>query len=178
MNEKRLVKKAQRGDKEAFTALIKKYELSLYRISFSILRSNVDCMDATQEAILKTYESISGLKKLESFKSWLFQIVVNECYATLRQRSKVVLMDKEKVVPYEESQFSNLEFFQLVNELDEEFRMVIILFYYEDLQINTIANITGVSVNTVKTRLHRGRAKLKEILNKEKENEVKNSHGR
>lgn len=175
MEEKQIVSKAQKGDKDAFSSLIKRYELSIYRISYSILKSNNDCMDATQEAILKAYESISRLRNLESFKSWFFQIVVNECYSILRQRKKIVMFEKEKTIPYEEAKYNDLEFFQLVNELEEEFRVTILLFYYEDLQIKHIAEITGVSTNTVKTRLHRGRIKLKQLLEEEKETEVSSS---
>lgn len=172
MEEKKLVHKAQKGDKDAFSALVKKYEVSLYRISYSILRSNNDCMDATQGAILKAYESISRLKKLESFKSWFIQILVNECYGILRQRKKVVMLDKEKTISYEETHYHNLEIYQIINELEEEFRIVILLFYYEDLPIKTIAEITDVSINTVKTRLHRGRLKLKELFQEVEKEEV------
>ena len=82
----RLVRKAQRGDKNAFMALIEKNQLALYRAAKAILHREEDVEDAVQETICKAFYKLSDLRQPKYFKTWLTRILINCCYDLLRQQ--------------------------------------------------------------------------------------------
>ncbi len=88
------VKKAQKGDLDAFVRIMRDLEPRLYSLAKSILRRDEDCADAMQEATLKAYKSLSTLRKPEYFKTWMIRILINECNQLLRNRQRTVVMDE------------------------------------------------------------------------------------
>jgi RNA polymerase sigma factor (sigma-70 family) len=148
------------GDVEAFTRLIKKNEQSMYRVARSILPSESECLDAAQEAILKAYHSLSSLRDPRLFKSWLMRILVNECYRLGRKASKLVLLDDwhEQASPYRFEE--NIELQEAVELLEEELRLCIVLYYFEDMAIKDMAIVLSQPEGTIKSRLSRARKKL------------------
>ncbi len=167
------VKKAQRGDLDAFVRIIRELEPRLYSLAKSILRRDEDCADAMQEATLKAYKSLTSLKKPEFFKTWIIRILINECNQLLRNRQRTVVMDElpeasgEAGAYYQDYQKIDLE--EAVNRLDENLRIVIHLFYYQDLPIKQISEVLGISEGAVRARLHRARGILADWVKKRKE---------
>lgn len=82
------VRKAQQGDRDAFTRLIKNMEGNLYRIASSILKSDQEKLDAAQEAIIKAYVSLPTLNHPRFFKTWMIRILIRECMRIARSRKK------------------------------------------------------------------------------------------
>lgn len=159
------VKLAKKGDKVAFCRLIKKNENSMYRTAKAILKTDEDCADAIQEAIIKAYKNIGKLKKEEFFKTWLIRIVINESYRLLKRKNKLVPV--ENVI--DEGENYNLEDESIivrhaVNSLEEELKIVTVLHYFEDLPIKDISKVISIPEGTVKSRLSRARTKLYEVL--------------
>ncbi|NYB72740.1 sigma-70 family RNA polymerase sigma factor [Sedimentibacter hydroxybenzoicus DSM 7310] len=162
-------KEQQVISKEEFCRLIKEYQTSLYRLAKSILLNEHDTEDAVCSAIYKAYISRNTIRKINSFKSWILKIVSNEAYTILRNKKNVVYVDTvsestsdtyESEVPY--------DVWDAVEKLDEKYRAIIVLFYYDDFSIKHISEILSIPQNTVKTRLLRARQKLKtELLNQE-----------
>lgn len=160
--------KAKKGDKEALLALIDENRLNIYRVAKGILINEEDIRDAIQNTIIKTFESINTLKKDEYFQTWLIRILINECNETLRKNKKVVLLDDDigKNERHNDN-YENMDLIRAINSLSEDLRVTITLYYFDDISVKDIANILQISEGTVKSRLNRGRTKLKEILGEE-----------
>lgn len=150
--------------KESFTELIQENKVSLYRLSKSILKSEADVQDAISETIIKAYTNIHKLKLIDSFKPWIMKILVNECYGIIKRHKKVELTDDFTAYEgsYEDKTEDSLMFY--VNQLEDEFKSVIILFYYDDIGIKDISKVLNISEGTVKSRLSRAKAKLKVMM--------------
>jgi RNA polymerase sigma-70 factor, ECF subfamily len=147
--------------KDSFIELIQENKLSLYRLSKSILKNEADIQDAMSETIIKAYVNIHKLRLMYNFKPWIMKILVNECYNIIRKHKKVELTDDFSAYEgsYEDKTENNLMFY--VNQLEDEFKSVIILFYYDDISIKSISAILNISEGTVKSRLSRAKVKLK-----------------
>lgn len=149
-----------------FTVQIMDMKKTLYHIACGILRSEADREDAVQECILKAWEKRDSLKSDAAFKAWVTRILVNECYDICRRSSRLVVMDElpESVAP---ESTEDRELRDLIMEMDEIYRMPILLFYVEGFSIKEIARILQIPEGTVKSRLHAGRAKLRNVLGEE-----------
>lgn len=153
-------------EKESFTELIQENKVSLYRLSKSILKSEADIQDAVSEAIVKAYTNIHKLRLIDNFKPWIMRILVNECYSIIKKHKKVELTDDFTTYEgsYEDNTEDSLMFY--VNQLEDEFKSVIILFYYDDISIKDISKVLDISEGTVKSRLSRAKVKLKVMMEK------------
>lgn len=171
MNVVRLVKKAKRGNKEALLQLIMAEKDAYYRLAFTYMGNEHDAMDAMEEMIVILYEKITQLKKDEVFYSWSKTILVNCCKTTLRKQKRVVLVDEwESSTEHEQHLIDDpyvaredlLDVQGLFVYLNDFQKEAIQLKYFHDLDYETIATITNVSVGTVKSRVFQGLKKLRE----------------
>lgn len=157
---------ARDGDQDAFIRLIQTYETSLYRVAKGILKEDSICADAIQEAILKSYKSISKLKNPKYFKTWITRILINECNDILKKKHKDLSHENiESLQDMEADVKENCDLTEAISELDEKHRAVVTLFYYEEFSIKEISQILKISEGTVKSRLNRARLKLSSYLN-------------
>ncbi|MEK4191306.1 sigma-70 family RNA polymerase sigma factor [Paenibacillus sp. FSL L8-0494] len=158
------IKKAQKGDHEAFTRLFRQLESQLYRLAKTILLKDEDCADALQETTLKVYKGLANLKQPKFFKTWVIRILINECNQLLRMRERTIAVaeiPEEPVVSYVHFEDSgNVDLQSFINQLDESLRLAIVLFYYDDLSIKQIADVLDISEGAVRARLHRARRLL------------------
>lgn len=154
--------------KDEFIELINENRPSLYRVAKGILKNEHDVEDAASEAILKAYKNLHSLSNLECFKPWLIRILVNECYAILKQRNRIDLQENLEILNLTYEDKKSDELMDSINKLKEDHRTVLILFYYEDMSIKDISSVLEISEGTVKSRLNRAKEKLKAILEKEK----------
>jgi RNA polymerase sigma-70 factor (ECF subfamily) len=178
MEFNKTVSLAKKGDKKAYMMLIQENEASMYRTAKAILRSEEDCRDAIQETIIKAYEGITKLRFNEYFKTWLLRILINECNKILRVHKKEIVLEngvvnyfahnedeiKQLEGSYSFNEVDNLDLNRALTSLEPELKMVVILFYFEDLSIKEISKVTGTPQGTIKSRLSRARSKLKEKL--------------
>lgn len=151
---------------EQFCSIISEYKFNMFRLAKSILHNDTDAEDAVSEAILKAYAKLHTLRDMGSLKPWIMKILVNEAYGISNRRKKIHYMD-EVEFPEESITSDEKELWDIVSSLSEEFRVVIVLFYYEDLGIKEICKVLDLPTGTVKSRLSRARNKLKELLNEE-----------
>lgn len=158
------IKKAQKGDHEAFTRLFRQLESQLYRLAKTILLKDEDCADALQETTLKVYKGLANLKQPKFFKTWVIRILINECNQLLRMRERTIAVaeiPEEPVISYVHFEDSgNVDLQSFINQLDESLRLAIVLFYYDDLSIKQIADVLDISEGAVRARLHRARRLL------------------
>lgn len=160
-----LAAQARQGNKDAFGTLIRTHEASLYRVAKSIVHSDEDCADAIQEAVLKAYRSIHLLREPKYFKTWLIRILVNECRALLRKKKKTVPFVELQHARTETDDYVHIETLEIVNALEEDLRIVVTLFYLEDLPLKEVADMLDQPVGTIKSRLYRARNRLADMLN-------------
>lgn len=154
------VAKAQKGDKRAFETIIMEVIDSLYRVAYGILQNEEDASDAISNATLKAYEKINTLKNLEFFKTWITRIVINESNNIIRQNKKVVYIDnyaENQRNTYINNNEISIDINRAMNKLDKNLNQIVILYYFEDLGIEEIANILEIPKGTVKSRLSRAR---------------------
>jgi len=177
-----LVRKAQKGDTEAFEMLVSKYEKKIYNISFRMLSDRDEAADAAQDVFIKVFRSLKNFKGESLFSTWLYRITSNVCLDILRKRkSNVVSFDAEFVqddgeVKFEppstdpgvEEEYEQSELKKLVsdavNELPETHRAMIVMRDFEDLSYSDIARILDCPEGTIKSRISRARSALKSLL--------------
>ncbi len=180
-DDKKLVARAKKGDKAAFEGLVKMFSKYVYTTAFFILRDSHEAEDASQEVFVKVYLSIGGFRGLSSFKTWIRKLTVNTCIDKLRLRSKLkdkkVSLDKiteeYEVVFTRFSQNLEKKFFnqetvkevlKIVVDMEESYRIPLILRDLQDYSYREIAELTGKPIGTVKTNIHRARKIIKEKI--------------
>ncbi|MEK3985618.1 sigma-70 family RNA polymerase sigma factor [Paenibacillus sp. FSL K6-3166] len=172
------IKKAQKGDHEAFTRLFRQLESQLYRLAKTILLKDEDCADALQETTLKVYKGLTNLKQPKFFKTWVIRILINECNQLLRMRERTIAVaeiPEEPVGSYVHFEDSgNVDLQSFINQLDESLRLAIMLFYYDDLSIKQIADVLDISEGAVRARLHRARRLLSKQIHPVREEGLAN----
>lgn len=160
---KYLVKKAQKHDNQAFVELMELEKQDMYKVARSYLRSPEDIADAMQETIITCYEKIGSLKEPKYFKTWLIRILINKCIDILKAEKLKSPLD---VFPEQEDicmALGNCEFEELMNQMDDKYRIVLLLYYSEGFKIREIAEILELEESTVKTRLVRGRKQFEKV---------------
>lgn len=165
-----LVIRCQQGELAAFGELFKAYESRAYRLALTILGDEADAQDAVQDVFLRVFEQIKNYQGKSSFQTWLTTIVVNMCRDKLRRRKvrQALSLDwlrgwagqsnvAEDVAAEQERQ----HLWAFVNELDDKYRLPLILHYYEDLACDEVAKILNVPVATIYARLNGARLRLR-----------------
>ncbi|MEF9935391.1 MAG: sigma-70 family RNA polymerase sigma factor [Clostridium sp.] len=169
MENIKLVKIAKKGSKEAFSSLIKLYEKDLYRVSITMVKNNEDALDCIQDTILKAYEKIETLKEEKFFKTWLLRILINNCNNLINSRKKIV--DLGGYIPEEaiSEDIESIEIKEYVDGLEDQLRILIVLYYFEDMGVREISTSLKIPEGTVKSRLHRARGLLSQMISKDME---------
>ena len=167
MNMEKLVQKAKQHDKTAFTVLIEQNTKSMYKVAKAILKNDEDVADALQDTILTCWEKIGTLEKNEFFKTWLIRILINKCNVIYRQKVSWVSEEQFPEYSVSENQYTYVEWCQLLECLEEKYRIVIVLYYVEGFKVREIAKILKVSESTVKGRLVTAREKVEKLYQME-----------
>lgn len=169
-----LIKKAKKGDKEAFVGLMKANELPLYKVAKSILKNDEDVADAMQETILSALENIYKLKNNNYFKTWITKILINKCNDILRKNSKTIQMEEYFDEGYTKDFIQSISLEEGIDTLSKEQKLVLHLYYVMGFNCREISEMLKEKESTVKVRLSRSRGKLKDFF-EHNINEKKNS---
>ncbi|HEY5563359.1 MAG TPA: sigma-70 family RNA polymerase sigma factor [Clostridiaceae bacterium] len=156
---------AKKGDKLAFERLIEEHKYIIYRVAKTRLHCKEDIEDVFQETIIKAYKGIIKLKRDEYFKTWIIRIMINECNILLRKRKEIAYIDNDIAdnIKREDSN-SNIEIFDLINSLEEDLKMVTLLYFYEDMPQKEIGKLLSIPNGTVRSRISRAKEKLRKIV--------------
>lgn len=183
MDEDLLIQDAVAGDLNAFNRLVLAYQDMVYTHAYRIMGEVSAAEDATQEAMISAYKNLSSFRG-GSFKAWLLRIVTNSCYDELRRRKRrpttplePLDADSEEIEsprwiadPGEspDEAAERVELGQAIqdclNDLPDDFRMVVVLVDVQEMDYQEAANIAGLPLGTVKSRLARARTRLRECL--------------
>lgn len=151
-----------------FTAAVKRNNQRLFLIALSFTQSRTDAEDILQSVFLKLWKYDKPFEDAEHQDKWLTCVTVNESKNLLRspfRRNRVSLDEIASPASFEQE--NDYDLFKAVTQLPQKLRTVIHLFYYEDVPVSEIASLLKLRESTVKTRLFRGRAQLKNILGDE-----------
>ena len=145
---------------EDFASRIVAMQGTLHRVTCAILRDHADREDAVQSAIEKAWRKRGMLREESRLQSWVVRILVNECYAILRRQKRVVPVETIPDAPAPEH--ADPDLYRFFSDLPDTLRLTMVLHYVEGYEIKEVARIQRLPAGTVKSRLMRGREKIKE----------------
>ncbi len=163
----KLIERIRTGDEQSFTVLVKSYTPYVYRTVFALLQDRSEAEDVSQEVFIKIYRSIGQLGNPHAFHSWLNKIITHTCLDRLKKQYPTPIADSElDIVSQETSQQldQHLLIRDALQRLSSEYRETLVLREWQGYSYEEIANILGVPVGTVKSRIHTARLQLRKIL--------------
>lgn len=151
------------AEQRSFEQNIREYAPNMYRLALAMLRNEQDAEDAVGEAVLRAYEKRRTLRDQERFKPWIMQITANEARKIYRRNKRIVpVEDMEAYMPVFRS--DSHELWDVVMRMDQAYREVILLYFYERFSVREIGAVLRIPEGTVKSRLFRGKKLLREEL--------------
>ncbi|NLN95406.1 MAG: sigma-70 family RNA polymerase sigma factor [Bacteroidales bacterium] len=179
-----IIARVLNGETAAFEVLVNRYKDMAFSIALRVCKNTEDAEEVAQDAFLKAYQSLSKFKQESKFSTWLYRIVTNTAISSTRKRKiAMVSLDKPIIENYSENEIQNN-----MNQFDfeEQSRMIkktmqllhpqdcllLNMFYTDNLSIEEIEEITGLTQTNIKVKLHRIRKKLYSLIN---EQMIKNS---
>ena len=166
MSDEELVRSAQKGDDEAFFRLISSNKDKLYNIAYCYLRDEQDALEAIQEVTCRAYVKLKKLKEPRYFNTWLTKIIINYCIDEQKRKKKVVFIEEEKATYDTKNDLDNLMLEAAIEKLKPNYKQVIVLKYFQDMTISSIAEVMECPEGTIKTWLSRALIQLRALLNK------------
>jgi RNA polymerase sigma-70 factor, ECF subfamily len=180
MDQQVLIERSLEGDLDAFNQLVVEYQNLAYSVAYRLLDDTDAAADAVQDSFIKAYRALDTFRG-GSFKSWLMRIVTNTCYDVLRarQRRKIESLEdlpveneyvpaltdtRESPQQYVERQELSVLITTAIQDLPEDQRVSIVLCDVEGYSYEEIAEITGVAIGTVKSRISRARGRVRDYL--------------
>ena len=182
-DERELIGRAQKGDKDAFSALVGKYEKYIFNIGLRVLENREDAADMTQNVLLKIYNNLHRFRGDAAFSTWVYRISVNACRDALRlayKRKEKVFSDfcdvDDDMPVYDVADHSTSPeliytvgeesryLYSLIARLEPPFRIIILLRELSGLGYQEIADVMQLPLGTVKSRLNRARAAIREQI--------------
>lgn len=178
LSDNQIIERTLGGETDAFNMLVRRWERHIYGLTFRMLGRDEEAKDATQETFLSAYRNLSKFRGEAKFSSWIYRIALNICNTKLRSRSRVAISIDEQ---------REASGFELAADLDDlgegiqkeqitrhvrralqglpfEMRQVIIMKEYEGLKFSEIADVLGIPLSTVKTRMYTGLSELRKRL--------------
>lgn len=182
--ELKLIERSRNGDTAAFGELVALFEKKVYNLAYRFTNNDDDALDLAQEAFLRAFTNLNDFRGTSSFGTWIHRITANLCLDEIRRRRRQPVYSLDVAVTTEEggeverqlvdesdTPLETVEKRELqaeiqagINSLDDEFRLAVVLRDLQGHSYEEIAEIMGVSIGTVKSRISRGRRALKEKL--------------
>lgn len=182
-NENRLIERASGGDPSAFNELMAMHEKRMYAVALRMFANREDAQDCLQEAMLRVYRAIGSFKGQSSFATWVYRITMNTCLDELRRKKNRQATSLDNLLdqgwgPTDGENVPERQAIQaetrrqlsgLIRELPEDMRSAVVLRDVQGYSYEEIAQILDVNVGTIKSRISRGREKLREKLSSKAE---------
>lgn len=175
MTDQALVFAARNGNAKCFEELYKRYYDKIYALARGTVKNDADAEDVLQSTFIKAWQSLRSLEDPAAFNTWLQHITLNECYSLMRKSRPTLSMEEEGengemlqlesdlMLPQEYAERSDLSqrLGKIVGELSDVQRETILLYYYEEMSVEEIAQAMDCSAGTVKSRLFLARKAIK-----------------
>jgi RNA polymerase sigma-70 factor, ECF subfamily len=177
LEDSQIIERTLGGEPEAFNFLVRRWERQIYGLTLRMLGRDEDARDATQETFLSAYRNLSKFRGEAKFSSWIYRIALNICNTKLRTRRNAVSLDEQweatgfEVAADIEDLSSGIQQEQIAKHvrralqaLPPDMRQVIIMKEYDGLKFAEIAEVLGIPLSTVKTRMYTGLSELRKRL--------------
>jgi RNA polymerase sigma-70 factor (ECF subfamily) len=178
LSDSQIIEQTLGGEPEAFNMLVRRWERQIYGLTLRMLGRDEEAKDATQETFLSAYRNLSKFRGEAKFSSWIYRIALNICNTKLRGRARgtvsiegqreesgiEIAADLDDLGCNIQQQQVTLHVRRALQAIPAEMRQVIIMKEYEGLKFSEIAEILGIPVSTVKTRMYTGLAELRKRL--------------
>lgn len=170
------IRKVLDGDRNAFAYLVDKYKAMVYSLAIRLVKDKEEAEEVSQDAFMKAYQSLTSFKGNAKFSSWLYRIVYNTAISKLRKQPAGRISLDETNIPdtlYTESKktYETLSegerkkyLEKALDSLDRDEKMFVILYYYEERDLDEIATIAGLTKTNTKVKLYRARKKMLTVL--------------
>lgn len=170
LTDEDLLKQAAAGDQSAFSALVRRHEDRVFSIAIRITGDRADALDATQDTFVSVFRQAGTFRAEAAFTTWLYRVAVNACRDLLRRRKRSPeptdeLPERPRPgIGTEEVVGLRLDLARALAQLPDEYRDAVLMHDLGALPYDEIAQLTGVALGTVKSRISRGRRRLAELL--------------
>jgi RNA polymerase sigma factor (sigma-70 family) len=167
VDQRGLVERARRGDHDAFTELARGAATRLERVARLILRDPELARDAVQEALIRAWHDLPGLRDPDRFDAWLHRLIVNACFDLTRRRRRRVIevaldpIDGPSVGDVSGALADREVVDAAMRRLDEHGRAIVVLHYFLGMPLTDVASTLGIPIGTVKSRLHRALGEMR-----------------
>ena len=175
-DEPTLIRRAQKGDQDAFAALVEEHQHYAYNLAVRLLKDENEALDLTQETFVRAWTALPNSREQSQFRTWLYRIVTNLCYnrlPNLRRALHDLGNDVMEAIP--ESRFDSpadraesgearAQLHRAIDELDTNYKLLITLRYQHELSYEEIASTLNLPLGTVKTGIFRAKEQLRKSL--------------
>ncbi|MFD2444755.1 RNA polymerase sigma factor [Bacillus sp. CGMCC 1.16607] len=177
MDDELIIERIRGGEGEAFSLLVNDHIFTAYKVSYLVLGTREYAEDAVQNALFDAYLSITKGYPIKNFKTWFLRLVYNrsvDLYRSNKRKSYMVFEDNyysdEKTKSIQEMLIQNenkQEISNLLHKLDIDQRLPLLLYYFEEMSLKEISIVLNVNLNTLKSRLKRGKRKISQLIKME-----------
>ncbi len=187
LNDNEIISKVLSGDHQAYATLVNRYQNYVFTLTLRMIKSREDAEEVAQDVFIKAYKYLADFKGASKFTTWLYTIVHNTCISFLRKKKlDIHSLDNEKVFEAADNQDSGMRAnmveqkskLAMVNEsinlLNPDDAQIITLFYKAEQSLEETARILGIETNAAKVRLFRARTRLKEKMETNFAEEMRN----
>jgi RNA polymerase sigma factor (sigma-70 family) len=184
------IKKTLEGDSNSFSVLVERYQNMVFALALKMLKHREESEEVSQDTFIKVYRSLSKFNGESKFSTWIYRIAYNSCLDRIKKNSKYnnnveINEITSNEISHTESIFDSLEnkersiiVKQCMDKLPEDERIIIHLFYFEELNLKEIVEIVSMTEGNVKVKLFRARKKLFSIFKESVEPEIYSSYER
>jgi RNA polymerase sigma-70 factor (ECF subfamily) len=163
-----LARRAADGDESAFEELVVRYQDRLYTLALRITLSDADAYDCVQEGLVSAWRGLGSFRFDARFSTWIHRIVVRKAYDVLERRARTAEpVDEVPATSVDSPADTRLDLLSALARLEPEFRVVAVACDVVGLSMDEAALVLDLPAGTVKSRLHRARARLAEALQTE-----------
>jgi RNA polymerase sigma factor (sigma-70 family) len=184
------IKKTLEGDSNSFSVLVERYQNMVFALALKMLKHREESEEVSQDTFIKVYKSLSKFNGESKFSTWIYRIAYNTCLDRIKKNSKYnnnveINEITSNEISHTESIFDSLEnkersiiVKQCMDKLPEDERIIIHLFYFEELNLKEIVEIVSMTEGNMKVKLFRARKKLFSIFKESVEPEIYSSYER
>jgi len=176
--EQLLIQRAQKGDQEAFAMLVTDHQRYVYNLALRVLKNEEEALDLAQETFVRAWTALPNFRGQSQFRTWLYRIATNLCYnrlpnlrRSLNDLGDDVIAELPETGPALDNPARGFEsrelrsyLYKAIDELDENYRLLISLRYQNELSYDEIAGMLNLPLGTVKTGLFRAKEQLRRAL--------------
>lgn len=183
LTEHEIIESVKKGNHGDFALLIDMYKDRAFTLLKKMLKNEMDAEEALQDSFMKVFNSLSNFKGDAKFSTWFYKIVYNTALTIISSKKRKIIMEMSSVDEhfdigdddnkiYAIAENNTQYILQIVDKLPVRNALVVILFYIDELSLNEISNVLGISIVNAKVLLHRSRNALRELVLKHNYQEV------